>query len=62
MSYAEALRHETQTSRTNIPIPAAFETPNRQTMATLEAAEKGEDLHGPFHTVSELMEALNADD
>jgi len=26
----------------------------------MDAAEKGEDLYGPFDSVSDLMEALNA--
>lgn len=33
--------------------------PNETTYAAIAAAEK-EDLHGPFDTISELMEALNA--
>ena len=36
--------------------------PNSETIAALEAAERGEDMYGPFYTVEELMEALNADD
>lgn len=34
--------------------------PNEVTYAAMEAAEKGEDLHGPFDSVTALMEALNA--
>lgn len=30
------------------------------TYAAMEAAEKEEDLYGPFESVDELMEALNA--
>lgn len=37
-------------------------TPNETTMSVLEAAEKGEDMIGPFNSVEELMEALNAED
>ena len=36
--------------------------PNATTMAAIEAAERGEDMHGPYNTVDELMEALNAED
>lgn len=34
--------------------------PNDETMKTIEMAEKGEDLFGPFDSVDELMEELNA--
>lgn len=34
--------------------------PNEVTYAAMEAAEKGEGLCGPFDSVAELMEALNA--
>ena len=34
--------------------------PNAVTLAAMDASEKGEDLFGPYETVSSLMEALNA--
>lgn len=34
--------------------------PNEETYAAIEAAANDEDLEGPFNSVSELMEALNA--
>lgn len=34
--------------------------PNPLTYAAMDAAEKREDLYGPFDNVEELMEALNA--
>ena len=34
--------------------------PNEITHAAMEAAEKGDDLQGPFESVDELMAALNA--
>ena len=34
--------------------------PNAVTYAAMEAAEKGEDMYGPFDSVADLMEALNA--
>jgi len=37
-----------------------LDEPNETTIATMEAAEKGEDLYGPFDTVKEMMEALDA--
>ena len=62
MAYAEALNRNPQNPKMNIRIPASLPTPNRQTIETLEAAERGEDLYGPFATVGAMMEALNADD
>lgn len=37
-----------------------IDEPNDTTYAAMEAAEKEEDLYGPFESVDELMEALNA--
>ena len=34
--------------------------PNEITYNAMESSEKGEELHGPFNSVAELMEALNA--
>lgn len=36
------------------------ERPNAVTLAAMEAAERDEELYGPFESVAELMEALNA--
>lgn len=36
--------------------------PNEETAAALEETEQGVNLTGPFSTVEELMEDLNADD
>lgn len=36
------------------------ETPNAETIAAMEAAEKDEDMYGPFDSVADMMEALNA--
>ena len=38
----------------------ATDEPNETTYQAMAAAEKGEDLYGPFDSVAELMEALNA--
>ena len=43
-----------------IPFDITTEVPNAKTLAAMEAAETGQDLYGPFDTVAELMEALNA--
>ena len=34
--------------------------PNATTMAAIENADKGIDMHGPFESVEALMEDLNA--
>ena len=45
-----------------IPCAITREMPNATTLATIEAAEKGEDMYGPFDSVEALMEALDAED
>ena len=43
-----------------IPFQVSMNVPNAVTLAAMDAAEKGEDLYGPYDSVSDLMEALNA--
>ncbi|MBQ7204087.1 MAG: type II toxin-antitoxin system RelB/DinJ family antitoxin [Eubacterium sp.] len=43
-----------------IPFEITTEVPNSVTLATIEKAENGEDVYGPFDSVEELMESLNA--
>ncbi|MBQ3868743.1 MAG: type II toxin-antitoxin system RelB/DinJ family antitoxin [Clostridia bacterium] len=43
-----------------IPFRVSINTPNAATVAAMDASEKGEDIYGPYDSVSELMEALNA--
>ncbi|MCI8766093.1 MAG: type II toxin-antitoxin system RelB/DinJ family antitoxin [Lachnospiraceae bacterium] len=43
-----------------IPFSISKNVPNAVTTAAMEAAENNEDIYGPFDSVSELMEALNA--
>ena len=43
----------------DIPFEADVEIPNTETRKALEDARTGIGLSGPFHSVSELMEALN---
>lgn len=43
-----------------IPFEIALDTRNAVTIAAMETAEKGEDMYGPFDSVADLMEALNA--
>ncbi len=43
-----------------IPFMVSKNVPNAVTLAAMEAAQKGEDVYGPYNSVSDLMEALNA--
>ena len=43
-----------------IPFQITKNIPNAVTLAAIESSEKGEDLHGPYDSISDLMEALNA--
>ena len=38
------------------------DVPNAETLEVLEDVRNGRNLVGPFYTVEELMESLNADD
>lgn len=52
--YRQALR------RRGLPFDVRLDEPNETTYAAMQAAEAGEELCGPFDSVSELMEALDA--
>ena len=52
--YRQALRCH------GLPFEVKTDEPNAVTYAAMEAAEKGEDMYGPFDSVEDLMEALNA--
>lgn len=43
-----------------IPFQVTKNVPNAVTLAAMDASENGEDLYGPFDSVSDLMVALNA--
>ncbi len=43
-----------------IPFEITTDVPNSDTIAAIEKADKGVDVFGPFNTVDELMESLNA--
>lgn len=43
-----------------IPFEIRQEVPNAATLAAMDDAENGTDMYGPFDSVSDLMEALNA--
>ena len=52
--YRQALRCH------GLPFEVKAEEPNEVTYAAMEAAENDKDMQGPFNSVAELMEALNA--
>lgn len=52
--YRQALRYH------GLPFDVRLDEPNEVTYAAIEAAEKEENLSGPFDSVAEMMEALNA--
>lgn len=43
-----------------IPFLVSRNVPNAATLAAIEAAEKDEDMYGPFDSMEALKEALNA--
>ena len=43
-----------------IPFDVSLETPNDITFKAIAQADAEEDVYGPFSSVSELMEELNA--
>lgn len=45
-----------------IPFQLKLETPNIETIKAIEDVENGRNLKGPFNSVAELMEDLNAED
>ena len=43
-----------------IPFSIGRDVPNEMTLKAMDDAESGEDMYGPFDSVAEMMEALNA--
>ena len=43
-----------------IPFEIRTDEPNEETLAAMEASERDEDIYGPFDSVEDLMEALDA--
>ena len=43
-----------------IPFEIKSDLPNALTMRTIELAETGKELHGPFSSIHDLRESLNA--
>ena len=52
--YRQALRYQ------GLPFEIRLGEPNQTTYAAMDAAEKSEDIYGPFDSVDDLMEALDA--
>lgn len=52
--YRQALRCH------GLPFAVKLDEPNDTTYKAMEKAEKREDVYGPFDTVEDLIEALNA--
>ncbi len=46
--------------KNGLPFEIRRDEPNAKTYEAMAAAEAGEDLYGPFDSVADLMEALNA--
>ena len=44
----------------SIPFAIRRELPNETTLKTMDDAENDENMYGPFNSVAEMMEALNA--
>ena len=45
-----------------IPFEIRADIPNAETLEAIEDVRTGRNLHGPFNSVEELMEDLNAED
>nr|WP_321261190.1 type II toxin-antitoxin system RelB/DinJ family antitoxin [uncultured Sphaerochaeta sp.] len=41
------------------PFEVVLHAPNDVTLSAMKSAEQGKDMHGPFDSVSSLMDALN---
>lgn len=44
----------------SFPFAIQRETPNATTLKAMDDAQHDEDMYGPFDTVAQMMEALNA--
>ena len=52
--YRQALRYH------GLPFEVKLDEPNETTYEAMAAAEKDEEMYGPFDSVADMMEALNA--
>lgn len=60
MSVAINIFMKTVLREQGFPFELKIKEPNEKTLKVIEEVEKGENLNGPYKTVQELMEALNA--
>lgn len=60
MSVAINMFMKTVLREKGIPFELKLPQPNELTKKVLAEAERGENLHGPYNTIEELMEALDA--
>ena len=60
MTTAFCIFAKTVVRERRIPFEIRTNEPNETTYADMESAVSGEDIHGPFTSVSDVMEALNA--
>ena len=60
MTTAFCIFAKTVVRERRIPLEIRTNEPNETTYSAMESAVSGEDIHGPFTSVSEVMEALNA--
>ena len=60
MTTAFCIFAKTVVRERRIPFEIRINEPNETTYAAMESAVSGEEIHGPFISVSEVMEALNA--
>jgi DNA-damage-inducible protein J len=44
------------------PFDVNLSVPNKVTLEAMKNTQDNKDMHGPFNSVKELMESLNADD
>lgn len=60
MSTAFNVFAKTMVRQQRIPFEISLNSPNAETIAAIEDVNQGRNLSRPFHSVSELMEDLNA--
>ena len=53
---------KTMVRQQRIPFEISMDVPNAETLEAIEDVKKRRNLRGPFNSVQELMEDLNADD
>ncbi len=62
MTTAFTMFTKTAVREQRIPFELSLSSLNNQTMSLIREVEEGENLYGPFDTVTELVESLDAED